>query len=131
MAIGMGAKASNNGMAIGTGAFAAGSGDVAVGQGARVEADNGSAFGAGATVDTDDTNSTAVGAGATTTRSNQVMMGTASTTYTMAGIASDARAAMSGQLCDSGGAEMRARVAVGLQFRYVFSRETPAIAWVS
>lgn len=98
MAIGRGATASGNGMAIGTSAFAAGSGDVAVGQGARVEADNGSSFGAGATVLAGHTNSTAVGAGATTTRANQVMLGTGSTTYTMAGIASAAsKAAQSGQ----------------------------------
>jgi hypothetical protein len=90
IAIGMGAEASNNGMAIGTDAFAAGPGDVAVGQGARVEADDGSAFGTGATVLTGHTGSTAVGAGATTTRANQVMMGTGGTTYTMAGVASNA-----------------------------------------
>jgi hypothetical protein len=89
MAIGMGAEASNNGMAIGTGAFAAGEGDVAVGQGATVEADNGSAFGAGATVLSGHTNSTAIGAGATTTRADQVMLGTAANTYTTPGITSN------------------------------------------
>ena len=96
MAIGMGAQASNNGMAIGTGAFAAGDGDVAVGQGARVEADNGSSFGTGATVLAGHTGSTAVGAGATTTRADQVMLGTASDTYTMAGITSGASKAAQG-----------------------------------
>ncbi|MGE5260409.1 MAG: hypothetical protein ACM3MH_05975, partial [Actinomycetota bacterium] len=85
-----GAHASGNGMAIGTSAFAAGSGDVAVGQGASVGADNGSALGAGATVLAGHTNSTAIGAGATTTRADQVMIGTSSNTYTMPGIASSA-----------------------------------------
>jgi Resolvase, N terminal domain len=96
MAIGMGATASGNGMAIGTNAFAAGAGDVAVGQGARVEADNGSSFGTGATVRAGHTGSTALGAGATTTRANQVMMGTVSTTYTTPGITSAASKAAQG-----------------------------------
>lgn len=81
-----------NGLAVGSSASAVGANSVALGGSATATGAGGTAVGASAQAGF--VNSTAVGNSAVATRNNQQMFGTTTNTYTMAGIASAASAAV-------------------------------------